>query len=119
MIISTHTENLTIHHESNHPLNFLKRLPKMTNERLSKLSCNEDQFLRSSGKYQNMLKDSGFKDKLIYTTYNQRNRGQHNRKVIWYNPLLISRLKQTFQKLFFNYWTEIFHHIIDYIRLST
>ena len=86
---------------------------------LSNLSCNEGEFIKAPGEYQNVLKNSGFKDKLIYTPCNQRNRKQSNRKIIWYNPLSISRLKRTLAKLFFNYRTEIFHPIIYYIRLST
>ena len=74
---------LYVHRESNHPLNILKQLSKMTSERISKLSCNEYEFIKASGEYQNVLKNSGFKDKLIYTPYNQRNRRQRNRKIIW------------------------------------
>ena len=37
----------------------------MTSERMSNLSCNEDEFLKASGEYQNVLKNSGFKDKLV------------------------------------------------------
>ena len=88
----------------------------MTGEQLSNLSCNEDQFIKASSEYQNMLKN--FKDKLVYTPSNQRNRRQRNRKIIWYNPRLTSRLKKTLAKRFYNYWTEISNPIIDYIRLS-
>ena len=65
---------LCVHRESNHSLNILKQLLKMTSEQLSNLSCNEDEFIKASGEYQNVLKNSGFKGKLIYTPYNQRNR---------------------------------------------
>ena len=88
----------------------------MTGEQLSNLSCNEDEFIKASSEYQNVLKN--FKDKLVYTPSNQRNRRQRNRKIIWYNPLLTSRLKKTLAKRFYNYWTEISNPIIDYIRLS-
>ena len=60
---------LYVHREYNHPLNILKQLPKMASERVSNLSCNEDEFIKASGEYQNVLKNSGFKDKLIYTSY--------------------------------------------------
>ena len=62
-----------VHRESNHPLNILKQLSKMTSKRLSNLSCNEDEFIKASDEYQNVLKNSGFKDKLVYTPSNQRN----------------------------------------------
>ena len=45
---------LYVHRES---FKFLKQLPKMTIERLSKLSCNEDEFVKASGEYQNVLKN--------------------------------------------------------------
>ena len=58
----------------------------MISERLSNLSCNEDEFIKTLGEYQNVLKNSGYKDKLFYTPCNQRNRRQRNRKIIWYKP---------------------------------
>ena len=57
----------------------------MASEQLSNLSCNEDEFIKASGEYQNVLKNSGFQDKLVYTPSNQRNRRQRNSKIIWYN----------------------------------
>ena len=45
----------------------------MTSERLSNLSCNKDEFIKALDEYQNVLKNSGFKDKLVYTPSNQRN----------------------------------------------
>ena len=65
---------LYVHSESNHRLNILKQLPKMTSEQLSNLSFNKDKFIKASGEYQNVLKPSGFKGKLIYTPCSQRNR---------------------------------------------
>ena len=75
----------------------------MTSERLSSLSSNEDEYIEASGEYQNKMKKSGFKDKLVDTPSNQRDRRQRNRKIIWYNPFLISRLKQTLAKHFYNH----------------
>ena len=57
----------------------------MTSKRLLNLSCNEDEFIKASGDYKNVLKNSGFKDKFVYTPSNQRNRRQGNRNIIWYN----------------------------------
>ena len=71
-----------VHRESNHPLNILKQLLKATSERLSNLSCNDDEFIKASGEYQNVLKNSGLEDKLIYTPRKQCKRRQRNRKVI-------------------------------------
>ena len=52
MIPSTHAENLATHPYTS----------KMTSEILSSLSYNEDKFIKASGEYQNVLKNSGFKD---------------------------------------------------------
>ena len=90
----------------------------MTGEQLSNLSCNEDEFIKASSEHQNVLKNSDFKDKLVYTPSNQRNRRQRNRKNIWYNPPFDLQVKKTLAKPFYNYWTEISNPFIDYIRLS-
>ena len=79
-----------VHRESNHPLNISKQLSKMTSERLSNLSCNKDEFIKALDEYQNVLKNSGFKDKLVYTPSNQRNWRQLNRNIIWYNRPFLS-----------------------------
>ena len=70
----------------------------MTSERLSNLSCNEDEFIKALDEYQNLLKKSGFKDKLVYTSSNQRNRGQGNRKFIWYNSSFDLQVKTNIGK---------------------
>ena len=91
---------LYVHRESNHPLNILKQLPKMTSERLSNLSCNEEEFKKVSVDYEQVLKNSGFKEKLAYTPLNQRNRRQRHRKVIWYNPPFDLQVKTNIGKTF-------------------
>ena len=90
----------------------------MTSERLSNLSFNEDEFIKASGEYKNVLKKSGFKDKFIYIPCNQRNRRQRNRKIIWYNPPFDFQVEANIGKTFFHLLDKIFHPIIDYIRLS-
>ena len=42
----------------------------MASEQLSNLSCNKDELIKASGEYQNVLKNSGFKDKLVYIPSN-------------------------------------------------
>ena len=99
MLRSTHAENVMTHLYTS----------KMTSEILSSLSCNEDKFIKASGEYQNVLKNSGFSITEVNVT----------EKSIGATPKLISRLKKILAKLFFNFWTEIFHPILDCIRLST
>ena len=72
----------------------------MTGEQLSNLSCNEDEFIKASSEHQNVLKNSDFKDKLVYTPSNQRNRRQRNRKNIWYNPPFDLQVKKNIGKTF-------------------
>ena len=84
----------------------------MTSERLSELSCNKDEFIKASGEYQNVLKNSGFKDKLIYIPCNQRNRRQRNRKIICHNPPFDLQIKTNIGKTFFQLLVKYFppHH---------
>ena len=72
----------------------------MTGEQLSNLSCNEDEFINASSEHQNVLKNSDFKDKLVYTPSNQRNRRQRNRINIWYNPPFDLQVKKNIGKTF-------------------
>ena len=84
----------------------------MTSERLSNLSCNEEEFNKASTEYQNVLKNSGFKDKLLYHPTNQRNKRQRNRKVIWYNPPFDLQVKTNIAKTFLQILDKNFppHH---------
>ena len=84
----------------------------MISERLSNLSCNEDEFIKTLDEYQNVLKNSGYKDKLFYTPCNQRNRRQRNRKIIWYNPPFDLQVKTNIGKTFFQILDRNFppHH---------
>ena len=90
---------LYVHRQPNHPLNILKQLLKMTSERFSNICCNENEFIKASDEYQNVLKNSGFKDKLIYTPCNQLNKRQRNREIIWYNPPSDFQVKTNIEKL--------------------
>ena len=115
MISSTLTEDLTTNfftYTVNHPLNILKQLLKVTSERLSNLSCNDDEFIKASGEYQNVLKNSGLEDKLIYTPRKQCKRRQRNRKVIWYKPPFDPQVKTNIGKTFLRLFDRNFppHH---------
>ena len=90
-------------------------------ELLSNLCCNEDEFIKVSGKYQNVLKNSGFKNKLIYTPYNQHNRRQCSRKIIWYNPPFNLQVKANIGKTFFQLLDRNFppHHQLHKINKNT
>ena len=90
---------LYVHRESNHPSNILKQLPKMTSERLSNLSRNEEEFNKETTEYQNVLKNSDFYYKLVYSPSNHRNKQQSN-MIIWYNPPFHLQVKTNIGKTF-------------------
>lgn len=77
---------LYVNAQSNHPPVILRQLPKMINQRLTNLSCDQHEFEKCKDTYQTSLKDSGYRITLKYepnTTPQNRNR---TRKIIWYNP---------------------------------
>ena len=89
-----------VHNDSNHPRNILKQLPKMTGERLSNLSCNKEEFDRAAEEYQEILKKSGYKEKLSYSPPTRRNRRQRKRNILWYNPPFDLQVKTNIGKTF-------------------
>ena len=89
-----------VHNGSNHPRNILKQLPKMTGARLSMLSCNKDEFDKAAAEYQEVLANSGFKEKLTYTPPTQQRRRQRKRKILWYNPPFDLQVKTDIGKTF-------------------
>ena len=52
---------LYINAKSNDPWTIIKDLPKMINKRLSKLSCNKDEFDKVKLLYEKSLQESGYK----------------------------------------------------------
>ena len=89
-----------VHRDSNHPLSILKQLPKMTAQRLSDLSCDKDEFDKSSNEYQEILKKSGFHTKLEYAPRPARRTRRRRREVLWYNPPFDLQVKTNIGKTF-------------------
>ena len=89
-----------VHRDSNHPMCILKQLPKMTAQRLSDLSCNREEFDKSSNEYQEILKKSGFNTKLEYTPRPARRTRRRKTKVLWYNPPFDLQVKTNIGKTF-------------------
>ena len=89
-----------VHSSSNHPPNILKQIPKMTSQRLSALSCNETEFDKVSPQYEEILKKSGFSEKLVYVRPSVRSRRRRNRQVLWYNPPFDRQVKSNVGKTF-------------------
>ena len=91
MIRSTHAENLATHLYTS----------KMTSEILSSLSYNEDKFMKASGEYQNVLKNSGFKDECFTLNVTSVTEVNVTEKSISATPKWISRSKKNIGKTFF------------------
>ena len=73
--------------KSNHPPTILKQIPSMISTRISKLSCDKDEFLKSKPFYDNILKKSGYNEGLTYNpNANKPHKRKRQRKIIWYNP---------------------------------
>ena len=86
-----------IHKESNHPPSITKRIPTIISNRLNKLSCTEEDFNDSKVKYENALKNSGFKETLTYKANNQNieknKKSCRKRKITWFNPPYAANMK--------------------------
>ena len=51
---------LYVNARSNHPPSIIKQIPDMVGARLSKLSCNPEEFQKAKPEYQKALKESGY-----------------------------------------------------------
>ena len=95
-----------VHKDSNHPSQVLKELPKTIGERISTILFSREIFESSKIEYENALKISGYKDRLVYENNsviendkNEKNNRKHN--IIWYNPPYLANTKTTIGKIFF------------------
>ena len=72
---------LCININSNYPLSIKKALPNMISNRLSELSCNLDNNKKAIPPYKNAIKQSGYKDDLIFREAQPKKKSR-KRKVI-------------------------------------
>ena len=100
-----------VHNKSNHPPSILKNLPKGVEQRLSKISANEEIFITSTAPYQAALEASGYSHKLKFDP-NARNKPpknrRRNRKVTWFNPPFNKNVKTNVGKQFLAILRETF-----------
>ena len=79
-----------MHEDSNHPPQVLKELPKTISKRILTISSSREIFESSKIEYENALKISGYKDRLVYenssVNENDKNQKKRKRNIIWYNP---------------------------------
>lgn len=74
--------------KSNHPSNIKKQLPKMVNDRISKLSSSEQIFNTEHLPYKDALTGAGYTSNMTYIRNqpHQANARSRRKKVIWFNP---------------------------------
>ena len=79
-----------MHEDSNHPPQVLKELPKTISKPILTISSSREIFESSKIEYENALKISGYKDRLVYenssVNENDKNQKKRKRNIIWYNP---------------------------------
>ena len=76
-----------INTKSNHPPNIIKELPRMIERRLSEISSDKTEFVKSKDVYQTALTESGYTEKIEYQDTQQlKKKKRRNRKIIWFNP---------------------------------
>ena len=95
------SEILYINKNSNHPNNIKKELPVMVNKRLIDISCDIEEFDKVKKDYEEALRKSGFKNKLIYKNV-QKAKRKRKRKIIWFNPPFDSNVHTNIGKKFLN-----------------
>ena len=115
-----------VHELSNHPPSIIKNLPQNVNNRLSKISANEEVFATKIAPYQAALDASGYTHKLTFDP-NARNRPSRenrnrNRKVTWFNPPWSHNVKTNVGKKFLDIIKETFpntHPLHKYCNRNT
>ena len=100
-----------VHSKSNHPPSILKNLPKAIENRLSKISANEEVFNTAIPPYQAALEASEYPHRLTFDP-NARNKPPkkrtRNRKVTWFNPPWSNNVRSNIGKQFLAIIKETF-----------
>ena len=71
----------------------------MISNRLSELSCNLDNFKKTIQPYKNAIKQSGYKDNLIFSETQPKKKAR-KRKIIWFNPPFNNYVANNIEKEF-------------------
>ena len=87
---------------SNHPPSILKNIPESINNRLSKISANEEVFNQAIPPFQEALQKSGYDFQLKFSppAPNQRKKNCRKRKITWFNPPFSKHVKTNIGKKF-------------------
>ena len=79
---------------SNHPTSVLKNTAEAVQNRLSKLSSNEEIFNQAAPPYQAALNNAGYKHTLKFTKHMTKHKRKNNRrKMTWFNPPFSKNVK--------------------------
>ena len=92
---------LYINANSNHPPSVIRQIPASICTRISGLSCDSDEFNKTSQVYNDALISSGYKEKIRYDqNQNQRNQTNRPRIIIWFNPPFSQNVETNVAKSF-------------------
>lgn len=105
---------LYVNTKSNHPPSVLKQIPIGIGKRLSEISSSEEVFKAAVPQYEEALKNSGFNEKLVYTSdentgIREDRQARRKRKIIWYNPPFSLSVKTNIGKEFLKLLRTHFH----------
>ena len=94
-----------MHKNPNHPSNIIKKLPKAIAIRLSKISPNEEVFMKTKRQYERALFDNEFSTKLEYIEHNNSRKDKEEspqkRNINCFNPPYSIKVKANIGKIFF------------------
>ena len=95
-----------VHKDSNHPLQVLNKLPKTIGKRISTISSSKEIFESSKIEYENALKISRYKGRLVSENSSVNENGnkekkERKRNIIRYNPPYSANAKTNIGKVFF------------------
>ena len=94
---------LYINAKSNHPPSTIRQIPTSIGTRISGLSCDQDEFHKTSQLYNNALKSSGFNQQIHYVENQDQGRTKsrnRSRNIIWFNPPYSQNVRTNIAKSF-------------------
>ena len=96
-----------INARSNHPPTIIKEIPSMIEYRISKRSCNKDEFNKAADDYNEALRNCGYTKRIEYKEEEKecgekRKKKNRKRKLIWFNPPFSRNVKTNIGKIFIN-----------------
>ena len=92
---------LYINAKSNHPPSTIRQIPASISTRISGLSCNQDEFDKSSQLYNDALRSSGYNERIHYVEGQGRKQSKNrSRNIIWFNPPYSQNVRTNIAKSF-------------------